>query len=263
MRISVLAAASAAVLCFAVAAQAAPMGEVGLDYSRNNLELLGLEGDADAFKGAGSIYFGEEIAGQFDGSITRYDSSDLGGDATAISGTGHFKYNSGGQQVGLFAGVQNNDDATLWGFGVEGKTASDLGSLYVQLGYGKADDLNGVDFWAARAEGRIFAGDNLRFGVNGGYTRADASGGDLDMWNLGADVEYQPDSMPVSFFAAYERGEMKDIDLSSDTFRVGARFTFGGSLRERDRAGVGQGAVTNLFGGSLGAGILAAAGEVF
>jgi opacity protein-like surface antigen len=262
MRIFVFAAASAAVLCFAAAAQAAPMGEVGLNYSRNNLEIPGAEADADAFQGAGSIYFGDEFAGQFDGSITRYDSDDLGGDATAISGTGHFKYNSGGQQLGLFAGVQNNDDATLWGLGVEGKTSSDLGSLYMQFGYGKADDLDDVDFWAVRAEGRLFVNDNLRVGVGGGYTRADAPGGDLDMWNLGADVEFQPASMPFSVFAAYERGEMKDIDLSSDTFRVGARFTFGGTLRERDRAGVGQGAVTNLFGGSLGAGILAVAGEV-
>jgi hypothetical protein len=83
------------------------------------------------------------------------------------------------------------------------------------------------------------------------------------MWNLGADVEFQPTSMPFSVFAGYERGEVKDFDLSSDTFRIGARFTFGGTLRERDAAGVGQGAVTNLFGGALGSTVLAAAGEAF
>jgi hypothetical protein len=262
MRIHSFAVATAAVLAFATSAQAETLGEVGADYSRHSVDVLGANGDLDAFQAAGSVHFGEELGGQIDGSFVRYDGG-AGGDVTAFSGTGHFKWNSDDQMLGLFAGAQNSDDATLWGVGVEGKTTYGPGSLYFQFGYGQADDLNNVDFWALRAEGRMFVNDNLRLGLNGGYTIGKAPGPDLDMWNLGADVEFQPTSMPFSVFAGYERGEVKDFDLSSDTFRIGARFTFGGTLRERDAAGVGQGAVTNLFGGALGSTVLAAAGEAF
>ena len=53
---------------------------------------------------------------------------------------------------------------------------------------------------------------------------------------------------------------MDDADLKADIFKVGLRYTFGGSLRDRDQAGASLGSTTNLFGGTLGQGVIAAVG---
>jgi hypothetical protein len=247
----------------AALAQTAPVGQIGVNYSRQNLETLGVDADADVYQAEGSVQFGSgTFGGQVDGSVTRYESDDLGGDATSVSATGHLKYKADAYSAGAFLGAHDSEGVTLWGLGVEGKVVGDMGSIFVQGGYGQVQDLDNVDFWAVRAEGRYFVNDNFYVGANGGYTVATAAGPNLDMWNLGVDAEYQFVNAPVSVFAGYERGELKDFDLSSDTFRVGARFTFGGGLRARDQAGVGQGSVNSLFGGSLGSGVLAVAGTV-
>lgn len=265
MKLQLIAAASALVMLSAggnAAAQTAPIGALSLDYSRNNLEVSGAEADLDVFQAEGGIALrsGGPYSARLDAMLTHFDSDDLGGDATVIGATGHFGVDLDRNSAGLFAGVEHDDEATLWGVGVEGKVNTDMASLYLQFGYGRADDLDGVDFWGARAEGNLFLNDNVRLGAHGGYASANG-GGDLDVWNAGVDAEYQFANAPVSAFAGYERGELSDIDLTSDTFRIGARFTFGGSLRDRDRAGVGQGSVANLFGGTLGTEILGILGE--
>ncbi|MDP3594659.1 MAG: hypothetical protein Q8R94_22595, partial [Phenylobacterium sp.] len=67
-------------------------------------------------------------------------------------------------------------------------------------------------------------------------------------------------STPWSITGGYEHGEIDDLDLKSDTFRVGLRYTFGGTLRDRDQSGASLGSASNLFGGSLGQGVIAAVG---
>lgn len=124
-------------------------------------------------------------------------------------------------------------------------------SLYGQLGYGQVDDLGDVDFWAGRAELRHFVTDNFKLQGSAGFTKADSRGVDLDAWNLGAEAEYQF-AGGWSVVGAYEHGEIDDADLSADTFRVGVRYTFGGTLKDRDQSGGSLGSVSNLFGGTLG-----------
>ena len=85
---------------------------------------------------------------------------------------------------------------------------------------------------------------------------------DTDLYNLGLDAEYQFAGTPVSVVGGYERGKWDDLDLTTDTFRIGVRYSFGGDLRARDAAGVGQGSVSNLFGGTIGSALIAAAGEL-
>src|SRR5687767_4706994 len=94
MRIVFAASLLAGVAVSSVAlAQTAPVGQIGLNYSRNNLQALGAEADADAYQAEGSVQFGSgAYSGQVDGAVTRYESDDLGGDATSVSATGHFKY---------------------------------------------------------------------------------------------------------------------------------------------------------------------------
>jgi hypothetical protein len=108
-----------------------------------------------------------------------------------------------------------------------------------------------VDFWAGRAELRHFFADNFKVQGVAGFTKADVAGADLDMWNLGAEAEYQF-AGGWSVLGAYEHGEMEDANLSADTFKIGVRYTFGGTLKDRDQSGAALSSVSTLFGGSLG-----------
>ena len=258
---SLLAAASAAALFAAVSPAAAQVGQIGLNYGKTDIEAFGAAAAGAAWQLEGAAAFqGGPLNGQIEGSVTRFDAD--GDDADVFSATGHLTTPVGAGYVGGFLGVQGADDATLWGVGVEGKTQVQNVSLHGQLGYGRADDLDDVDFWAVRGEGRYFFADNFRVGASAGFSKVDGDGFDTDLYNLGLDAEYQFAGTPVSVIGGYERGKWDALDLTTDTFRIGVRYSFGGDLRARDAAGVGQGSVSNLFGGTIGSALIAAAGAL-
>lgn len=248
----------------AAAQTAAPSGHVGVDYGRTNLEAFGGEANANAWQLDGSFAFPTTGATNLaiDAAIENFDSDDLDGGATLVTGTGHLGYRMGDTNlVGLFAGAEHNEEATLWAVGLEGQNTSSMGGIDVQVGYGRADELDGVDFWAERIEGRLYPMDNVRLALNLGGTQLKTDIGDTSLWNIGGTAEYQFSAMPISIWGGYERGEWSDVDLTSDTWRVGVRYNFGGSLHDRDAAGASLGGVSNLFGGTMGAGVVAALGE--
>lgn len=257
--------ATAAVAAFfaltAGAAQAQTVGHAGVNYSRAEIDA-GRLGDTDAnvIQGEGAVAFDVgSLRAAVDGSVTNFDTD--GGDATLWSATGHLNKAFDGGLAGGFVGVSKSDDVTLWAVGVEGQyNIAPKTTLYGQVGYGQAEDLNDVDFWAGRAELRYFVADNFKIAGNVGFTKADARGGDLDMWNVGAEAEYQFANTPWSVVGAYEHGELDDADLKADTFKIGLRYTFGGTLRDRDQAGASLGSASNLFGGNIGQGVIAAVG---
>jgi hypothetical protein len=244
-----LIASAAAVALFTVAgaAQAQVVGYAGANYARVEAELAGFEAEDDVFQAEAAAAFD---AGSFralvDGQVSDSDNAD-----PTWAATGHLNTDLGGARVGAFAGVVTNDGDTLWAGGVEGQ--ADLAAstvLYGQLGYGKSDDLD-VDGWAVRAEVRQYVTEGFRVSGSLGYVTADQDlVGDLDAWTMGAEAEYQFTGTPMSVFAAYDRADFNDIDLESNTFKVGVRFSFGGAtLRGRDAAGAQLGNVSKLFGG--------------
>jgi hypothetical protein len=258
-----LIASAAAVALFAVAgaAQAQTVGHVGANYGRVELDAGALgEADADAIQLEGAVRFDAGALGaQVDGSVTNFDAD--GEDATVWSATGHLNKKLNNGLVGGFVGLSTTDDVTLWALGAEAQfTVAPSTDLYGQVGYGQSDDLDDVDFWAARGEVRHFFSDNFKVQGALGYTKADANGGDLDMWNVGADAEYQFAGTPWSVTGGYEHGEIDDANLESDTFRIGVRYTFGGTLRDRSASGASLGSAANLFGGTLGQGLIGALG---
>jgi len=258
---SQLIASAAAVALFAVAgaAQAQTIGHVGANYSRVELDAGALgDADADAVQFEGAVRFDAgSLGAQLDGSVTDLDTD--GSDATVWSATGHLNKKLDNGLVGGFAGVTASDDVTLWAVGAEAQFAvAPSTNLYGQLGYGHTEDLGDADLWAVRGEVRHFVSDNFRLHAGLGYTTAGSKAGDFDIWNIGAGAEYQFASTPWSITGAYEHGEIDDANLKSDTFRIGVRYTFGGSLRDRDNAGASLGSAANLFGGSLGQNLVGA-----
>jgi hypothetical protein len=154
--------------------------------------------------------------------------------------------------IGGFAGVETSDDITFWGAGVDAQVnLAPATSLYGQAGYGTSDDLGDADFWTVRGEIRHFVRDNFRLQGSLGYTRIDARGGDADAWNAGVEAEYQFAETPFSVVVGYDHFDSNDIDTNADTLRVGVRYTFGGTLKDRDQSGASLGSVGRLFGAGL------------
>jgi len=239
--------AAVALLGSAVAAQAQTVGHVGAQYGRTDLDIVGFDADADTYQLEGAVRFDAgSLGAQIDGAITNYD-----GDDTSFGATGHLNTKVGEGLIGGFAGVETSDDITVWGVGVDAQ--ANLGpatSLYGQAGYGNSDDLGDADLWAVRGEVRHFFADNFRVTGSVGYLTVDA-GPDLDAWNAGVEAEYQFAETPFSVVAGYDHFDSNDIGANADTLRIGFRYTFGGTLKDRDRSGASLGPMGRLFGAGL------------
>jgi opacity protein-like surface antigen len=242
--------AAAAVVAFlgsAVAAQAQTVGHVGANYGRTDLDVAGFDADLDTFQVEGAVRFDAgSLGAQIDGAVTNYD-----GDDTSFATTGHLNTKVGNGLIGGFAGVEASDGITVWGLGVEGQAnINGKTSLYAQAGYGNVDDAFDADIWAARGEIRYFVADNFRLTGSLGYATVDV-GPNIDTWNAGVEAEYQFADTPFSVVAGYDHADSDDISSNADTFRVGFRYTFGGTLKDRDQSGASLGSASKLFGAGL------------
>ena len=86
--------------------------------------------------------------------------------------------------------------------------------------------------------GDFYITDNFVVGATYGVGSLENAGGEADTTNYGLSAEWQFGSMPLSLLAGYQHWELDDIDYETDALTVGVRWNFGGSLIERDRAGV-------------------------
>ncbi|RAK58106.1 outer membrane protein [Phenylobacterium deserti] len=243
--------AAFALLASATAAGAQTIGHVGANYGRSNVEIDGLgDADADAGQLEGAIRFDAGSLGALIEGAATFSDSD-GDDETTLSATGHLNTTISGGLIGGFVGVDHSDDVDVVGGGVEGQFALGASTtLYGQLGYANADDLN-VDGWAVRAELRHFYTDNFVVKGSLGALTLDSDFGDADGWTAGVGAEYQFAGTPWSVTGAYEHLNSDDLGLDANTFRIGLRYTFGGTLKARNDAGADLGSVSNLFGGAL------------
>lgn len=242
-----VAAAAVAFLGSAVAANAQTVGHIGANYGRTDLDVAGLNADVDTWQVEGAVRFDAgKLGAQIDGAITNYD-----GDDTSFATTGHVNTKVGNGLIGAFAGVETSDDITVWGLGVEGQAnLSAATSLYGQAGYGNVDELFDADIWAVRGEVRHFVTDNLRLTGSVGYATIDTVA-NIDTWNAGVEAEYQFADTPFSVVAGYDHFDSDDARSNADTFRVGFRYTFGGTLKDRDQSGASLGSASKLFGAGL------------
>ena len=241
------AAAAVAFLGSAVAANAQTVGHVGANYSRIDADVAGLDANGDVYQVEGAVRFDlGSLGAQLDGAVTNYD-----GDDTSVGATGHINTKVGGGLIGGFAGVETSDDVTVWGVGVEGQAnINGKASLYAQAGYGNVDDAFDADIWAVRGEFRYFVADNVRLKGVVGYSTVDV-GPNIDTWNAGVEAEYQFAETPFSVWAGYDHADSDDLDSNADTFRIGVRYTFGGTLKDRDQSGASLGSASNLFAAGL------------
>lgn len=232
-----------------VTAQAAevPRGYVGAAYGAANIDA-GPIGDLDAdfwnVQGLVSVPFAPGVSGEFSVEATQFD-----GDQTVWSPTGRLFFDVGQSRLGGFIGGVASEDVDFAGGGVEGRFAiAPDWRVDAAVGYGSGD----IDGWAARGELRVFAGDNTRLDGFVDLVGFDTELGDFDGWTAGVGGEHQFTGAPVSVFARYEHSEADDLDLSSDAFRIGIRWNFGGGdLRDRYMDGQSSPTFADMFGGDL------------
>lgn len=229
--------AAAAALFMATPAMAQSGGHVGLNYGTTETDTSDadtIQGDA-AFGGAsGSLGY------QIDGGFGATDAD--GSDIDTLTLAGHLYWNGGGWRLGgVVASTSIEDDATNVDelvYGIEG--SFDLGANTVLTGsytVGETEFFADIDTWNADAGIDFYLSPNLRFGGTVGVGNLDGGvGSDADTNSFGVDAEWQPFTTPISFRVAYDTFSVDDAFGDFDTLTVGARWNWGGTLRERDNA---------------------------
>jgi hypothetical protein len=226
-----------AMALMAAPAMAQNTGHVGLAYSNND----DAEIDAWAVEGATTFAFSDAIGAQVDGSLGTIDGD--GDSATAYDINGHLFYNGGAWRVGALFGAADvdtggiNPSATHWG--VEGVYWLERVALGGSAIWGDGEGIlvpdfeyNNYDFNAD-----FYATENFVIGASFGVGSLDSGTSEVDTTSYGVSAEWQLSSMPVSLLAGYTHWELDDVPVESEAFTIGARWNWGGTLVERDRAG--------------------------
>ncbi|WP_269713721.1 outer membrane beta-barrel protein [Caulobacter sp. NIBR2454] len=247
--------ATAAVLAALVSAPAfaaETIGSVGAAYNYTNVDTnLGeQDGSSAIVDGSVAIKTTTPWTVTLNGALT-YSDNALSDD-TNVYGTAHATYLlNNGVRVGAFAGLADVADDTVWAVGGEAHKYFDTVTLSGVVAYGQTDDTD-ADLWAVRGDARYFVNDNVRLNANLGFANVDAGAIDADVWNIGLGGEYKFADNGWSVFGGYNHAESEDLaDLKADSVNVGVRYTFGGSLKDRDRAGADLTDIGGLFGGFL------------
>lgn len=232
--------ATAAVSLFAAPALAQDaVGSIGVAYVNSQVDVLGLDAEADGGVIDGSVAlpaFGDWTV-TLDAAATFAD-SDFGDDTT-LSGSAHLTKMFGSDlRAGAFVGATDAGDDTLVTIGAEVQKYFAGSTLTGVVAYGDVDD---ADVWTVGGDAAFYVQPNLRLNAGLSWNNIDTSVGDIDAWSYGVGAEYQFTGTPYGVFADYNRVSLDDVDVDVDTFQVGFRYSFGGSLQARDRAGADLG----------------------
>lgn len=227
--------AAAAALLMAGAAHAEG-GYVGAAYTSADDGTESADGYGLELAVAGSNF-------EFDAAVADSD----GGD-TSTSIAGHLFARNDSHLFGGFLGYADAGAADAWTGGLEANKYFENWTLAGAVGYVSSDDAD-VDGYGLNAEARVFASDNFRLQGGFGWASVDAAGDSVDAMSYGLGGEYQFSGAPVSIALGYGHGEVDDLDIDVDSWSVGLRYNWGGTLRDRDRNGASQGGMAGF--GSL------------
>lgn len=227
--------ATAAVAAFTAApalAQDGPVGSVGVSYGNSEVDLGGVAADSDAYAIDGVVAmpaFGDWTV-TLAGSASQFDEGDSD---TTVAGTAHLTtvVNSD-LRVGGFVGAADVADETALTAGFEAQKYLARATLTGVVAYTTADDVD-LDVWSVGGDAAFYVTDALR--LNAGLSWMTIDDADVDGVTYGVGAEYEIASTPFSVTAGYSHSDIEDLDV--DSWTVGLRYSFGGGLQARDRAG--------------------------
>ena len=228
---------SAIALAFAVTPAMAQTGHAGVTYTSND------ETDVDVWgvEGAATFAFSENIGAQVDGNIGSYDDGDDNHLGWRVNG--HLFYDIGALRVGGLFGTSTVDfdgiEPKATHFGAEGQYDFGRFVLGASAIWGDADGIisPSLDYDNIDLNADFYVTDNFVLGGTYGFGSLDNGVGEVDTTNYSLDAEYQFSSTPISLIASWQHWELDDIPVESEGFTIGARWNWGGTIKERDGAG--------------------------
>lgn len=228
-----LTSAVAALAAAPAMAQEGPVGSIGVTYGNSEVDFGGLSADADAWAVDGVVAmpaFGDWTV-TLAGDVSQFD--DGSSDDTAFSGTAHLTTVVGSDlRVGGFVGAADVADETALTGGVTVQKYLSRATLTGVLAYTTADDID-LDAWSVGGDAAFYVTDALR--LNAGVSWLTVDDADVDGVTYGVGAEYEIASTPFSVTAGYSHSDIEDLDV--DSWTIGLRYSFGGGLQARDRAG--------------------------
>lgn len=250
MKTILLATAAAALFAAPAFAQDA-IGSVGVTYSNPSIEVAGDDVDADVWTVDGSVALpAQDWTVTLNGAID-YTKAFGEEDVTGAAAAHLTKMWSSDVRAGAFVAANGigSGNETIWTVGAEAQKYLSNATLTGQVAYTTADNVD-ADIWTVGADAAFYVMPNLRLNAGVAYNNVDVSGGDTDAWTYGVGAEYEFENTPFSLGAAYTRADIDSLDV--DTWSVGLRYSFGGGLQARDRAGANLGvsaisSVLNVF----------------
>ena len=243
MKTILLATAAAALFAAPAFAQDA-IGSVGVTYSNPSIEVAGDDVDADVWTVDGSVALpAQDWTVTLNGAID-YTKAFGEEDVTGAAAAHLTKMWSSDVRAGAFVAANGigSGNEPIWTVGADAQKYLAQATLTGQIAYTNADDLlEGVDadIWTVGVDAAFYLTPQLRLNAGASYNNVDTDFGDGDAWTYGVGAEYEFENTPFSLGAAYTRADIDSLDV--DTWSVGLRYSFGGGLQARDRAGANLG----------------------
>ncbi|GIK49287.1 MAG: outer membrane beta-barrel protein [Hyphomonadaceae bacterium] len=248
MRKYLLSAALAAAL-IAPNAALAQSGHVDVSYGNHTYDFGGPEFEADVANIGGQVAFGELPLGvQIDG---RY--ANWGGDADDVGVWGlgvHIYKRSPSWLIGGYVGYDDADDFNIasWTGAIEAQFYLSRATVSGILSYSE-QETQGYAITLLEGEYRYFVTDNFSIQGGAGFGQGNISTSDPNVWSAQIGAEYQFADAPISVFGEYRYG-LVDFDpgeIETNTFSIGVRYNWGGSLIDRNRRGAGLNRIIPVF----------------
>lgn len=224
---------AAAALAFVVpGVAAAQSGHVDLGYTSTDTDA----GDIDTWTLGGAYASGGQgsLGWQIDGVIGNHE-YDAGGDVDTYNLGGHLFTRNDSHLIGGFVNFGNADfgagDYDYWTVGAEGAIYLQRTTFNGVLSYSDSEDLDNT-VTALDLGVTHFISDNFSVGAGAGFGEFDAGS---DFNSFGINAEYGFGSMPISVFGGWTTTDFDGFE--ADALTIGARYSFGGSLFDRDRNG--------------------------
>jgi opacity protein-like surface antigen len=247
MKTILLATAAAALFAAPAFAQDA-VGSVGVTYSNPSIEVAGNDVDADVWTVDGTVALpAADWTVTLNGAVD-YTKAFGEEDFTGVAAAHLTKMWSSDVRAGAFVAANGigSGDEPVWTVGAEAQKYLSNATLTGLVAYTTADDAD-ADIWTVGGDAAFYVMPNLRLNAGVSYNSVDVTGGDVDAWTYGVGAEYEIENTPFSVGASYTRADIDSLDV--DTWSLGLRYSFGGGLQARDRAGAGLGvsSITSLL----------------
>jgi hypothetical protein len=237
----------------AAPAMAQATGHVGASFGNINLDVGGLEDDANVYGVDGTVSFPVGTGLLLQGNLAYGNVDGDGIETSVVRGSANLGFRNDQWAAGAYVGASSNEDADSNGFYFGGEYLFYMPQFTFSAGVGVANyDDSDVDGTGIQGEGRYFATDNFRIDGRIGYLKYEDVAS-IDGFGFGIGAEWKPDGMPVSFFASADMQNLEADgggELDFTTLAIGARFDFGsGTLKARDRSGPAFRPMAGLDGG--------------